>query len=91
MHLQPPVGFLQQVFHLQVLQVSLEADVVVGGLGDLGFAEALAQHVARVARATAGAVVWGAGEAGGRVAHRAGQEGRADHLVIGTRAGVRLF
>lgn len=86
-----PVRFLQQVFHLQVLQVGLEADVVIRRLGHLGLAEPLTQHVARVARATAGAVVGGAGEAGGRVAHRAGQGRRADHLVVGTRARVRLF
>lgn len=87
----PPVGLLQQVFHLQVLQVGLKADVVIRGLGDLGLAEALAQHVARVAGATAGAVVRRAGEAGQGVAHDAGQGRSARHLVVGAGAGVCLF
>lgn len=87
----PPVRLLQQVLHLQVLQVSLKADIVIRGLGHLRLAEPLAQHVAGVAGAAAGAVVRGAGEAGGGVAHRAGQGRCADHLIVGTGAGVRLF
>lgn len=85
------VRLLQQVFHLEVLQVSLKANIVIGGLGDLRLAEPLAQHVARVAGATAGAVVRGAGQAGGGVAHRARQERGADHLVVRASARVRLF
>lgn len=85
------VCFLQQVLHLEVLQVGLEANVMVRGLGDLGLAEALAQHVARVAGAAAGAVVGGAAQAGGGVAYRAGQGRGAGHLVAGTRARVRLL
>lgn len=61
---------------------------MVGGLRDLGFAEALAQHVARVAGAAAGAVVWGAGEQAAASPTVQGRKGRADHLVAGTRAGV---
>lgn len=85
------VRLLQQVFHLEVLQISLKANIVIGGLGDLRLAEPLAQHVARVAGATAGAVVRGAGQAGGGVAHRARQERGADHLVVRASARVRLF
>ncbi|TKC34621.1 hypothetical protein EI555_006702, partial [Monodon monoceros] len=48
------------VLHLEILQVGLEANVMIGGLGDLGLAEPLAEHVARVAGAAAGAVVRGA-------------------------------
>lgn len=91
MHLDPPVGLLQQILHLQVLQVSLEADVVLGGVGHLRLAQPLAQHVAGVAAAAARAVVGGAAQAGGAVPHRAGQGPVAGHLVIGARARVGLL
>lgn len=73
------------------MQVSLEADVVVSGLGHLWLAEPLAEHIARVAGATACAVVLSTGEAGGGIAHGAGQGSCADHLVVGAGTGVRLF
>lgn len=87
-HLDPPVRLLQQIPHLQVLQVRLEADVVLGGVGHLGLAEPLAQHVAGVAATAARAVVGGAAQARGAVPHRAGQGTLAHHLVVGARARV---
>lgn len=89
--LDPPVGFLQQIPHLQVLQVGLEANVVLSGVGHLGLAEPLAQHVAGVAAPAARAVVGGAAQAGRAVPHRAGQEPMAGHLVIGAGARVGLL
>lgn len=89
--LNPPVRLLQQILHLQVLQVRLEADVVLGGVSHLGLAEPLAQHVAGVAAAAARAVVGGAAQAGGAIAERAGQEAVAGHLVVGTGARVGLL
>lgn len=85
------VRFLQQIFHFEILQVSFKANIVIGGLGDFRLAVPLAEHVAGVAGATAGAVVWCACQASGGVSHCAGQERGADHLVVRTRARVRLF
>lgn len=89
--LDPPVRLLQQILHFQVLQVRLEADVVLGGVGHLGLAQPLAQHVAGVAAPAARAVVGGTAQARGAVPDRAGQEPVAGHLVIGARARVGLF
>lgn len=85
------VGFLQQVFHLQVLQVSLKANVVVSRLSDFRLAQSLAQHVARVAGAAAGSVVRCTCQASRGIAHGAGQKGCAHDLVVGTGAGVGLL
>ena len=85
------VAFLQQVAQLQVLQVRLEADVVVGGVGHLVAARALTQHVALVAGGAAWAVLVGAGRAGGALAHRAGDDALAGGVLVGTWAAARLL
>lgn len=85
------VAFLQEEALLDVLQVRLEADVVVGGVGHLVAAHALAQHVALVAGGAAGAVLVGAGGAGGALAHRAGDHALARGVLIGARAAPGLL
>lgn len=77
------VTFLQKVAQLQVLQVRLEADVVVSGVGHFVAAHALAQHVTLVAGGAAGAVLVGAGGAGGALAHRAGDHALAGGVLVG--------
>lgn len=85
------VALLQEEALLDVLQVRLEADVVVGGVGHLVAAHALAQHVALVAGGASGAVLVGAGGAGGALTHRAGDHALARGVLIGARAAPGLL
>jgi len=85
------VSLLQQVAELQVLQVRLEADVVIGGVGHLVAARALAQHVTLVAGGAAGAVLVGAGGARGALPHRAGDHTLAGGVLVGAGAAPGLL
>lgn len=90
-HLQAPVGALQQVAELQVLEVCLEAQVVLGGVGHHGPAGTLAEHVAGVTTPAAGVVVAGAGRAGPSLTNRAWRGHLAGGLLVGTDACVQLL
>lgn len=85
------VPFLQKIPHLHVLEVRLEADVVVGGVRDLISADALAQHVALVAGGTSGAVFVGAGGAGSALAHGAGDDALTGRVLVGARTAPGLL
>lgn len=80
------VLFLQEVAQLHVLQVRLEADVMVGGVWHFVAAHALAQHVALVAGGAARAVFIRAGRARGALPHRAGDHTLARGMLV--RAGA---
>ena len=90
-HLQPPVRPLQEVAQLQVLEVRLEAQVVLRGVGHHGPAGALAEHVAGVAAAAAGMVVAGAGGTGASFADGARGGHLAGGVLVGTDARVELL
>ena len=85
------VALLQEEAQLHVLQVRLEADVVVGGVGHLVAAHALTQHVALVAGGAARAVLVGAGRTSGAVPHRARDHSLAGGVLIGAGAGPGLL
>lgn len=85
------VSLLQEVAQLQVLQVRLEAYVVVGGVWHFVAAHPLAQHVTLVAGGAAGAVLVGAGGAGGALAHGAGDHGLAGGVLVGAGAAAGLL
>lgn len=85
------VTFLQKVAQLHVLQVRLEANVVVSGVGHLVAAHALTQHVTLVAGGAARAVLVGAGGAGGALAHRAGDHALAGWVLVGAGAAPGLL
>lgn len=85
------VTLLQKEAQLCVLQVRLEADVVVSGVRHLVTAHALTQHVALVAGGAAGAVLVGAGGAGGALAHCAGDHALARGVLIGAGAASGLL
>ena len=82
-HADATVTPLQQVAQLGILQVRLEANVVVCGIGRLVAAQALAQHVALVAGGAARAVLVGAGCTAGALAHRAGDDTLAGRVLVG--------
>lgn len=85
------VALLQEEAQLHVLEVCLEANVVVGGVGHLVAAHALAQHVALVAGSAARAVLVGAGRTSGAVPHSAGDDSLAGGVLIGAGAAPGLL
>lgn len=85
------VAPLQEVAQLYVLQVDLEADVVVSGVRHLVPAHALTQHVAVVAGGAAGAVFIRAGRAGGALPHRARYHTLARGVFVGAGAAAGLL
>ena len=71
-YLQSPVGSLQQVAKLQILEVGLQSQVVLSGVGHHGSADALREGEARVAAPAARLVVWSARRAAGALPDGAG-------------------
>lgn len=91
MHLDAAIPLLQQVLQLQVLQVCLQPQKVLQGLGHLWPAQPLGQHVAWVAAPTACAVVWSTVGTGRPFTQGTWDWALAGRLVIGAGAAVALF
>lgn len=90
-HLDAAVPLLQQVLQLQVLQVCLQPQKVLQGLGHLGPAQALGQHIAWVAAPAACAVVRSTVGARGPFPQGTRDGALAGRLVVGAGAAVALF
>lgn len=84
------VTLLQKEAQLHVLQVCLKANVVVSGVWYFVAAHTLAKHVTLVASGAAGAVLIGAGGAGGTLTHHAGDHTLARGVLIGAGAASGL-
>lgn len=90
-YLQPAVGSLQQVPQLQILEVRLKSQVVLGGVGHHGPADALRQAKTGVAAPTASVVVRCARSTGCSFADGAGWRQLARAVFILTAASVKLL
>lgn len=90
-YLQPSVCSLQQVAQLQILEVRLEAQVVLGGVGHHGLAGSLHQAEALVAAPAAGVVVQCARRTGDTFADGAGRRQLTGAVLVSAAAAVQLL
>lgn len=90
-YLQPPVSSLQQVAQLQILEVRLEAQVVLGGVRHHGPAGPLRQGEAQVAAPAAGVVVWCTRGAGRALPNGAGRRQLTGAVLVSAAAAVELL
>lgn len=90
-YLQSPVGSLQQVAKLQILEVGLKPQVVLCRVGHHGAADALSQSEARIAAPTAGLVVGRTPGAGGTFPDGAGWRQLTGAVFILAAAAVELL
>lgn len=90
-YLQSPVGSLQQVAKLQILQVGLKSQVVLSGVSHHGPAHALCQSEAGVAAPAAGLVVRRARRAAGPLPNRAGRRQLTGAVFVLAAAAAELL
>lgn len=90
-YLEPAVSSLQQVAQLQILEVRLKPQVVLGRISHHGPADALRQTKTRVAAPAAGVVVRRTGRAGQSLADGAGWRQLTGAVFVLAAAGVELL